>query len=121
MSSVFEILIGALYLVGAAFNSVYTLRHGEEFYTGFVEGAWLRPARRLTESIVVPSATPFTVVLIMFQLVVGVSILTRDGAVVPALVAGGIFAAVVAAFSSPWGTVGNLGLAAVQLLLAGAR
>ena len=47
---------------GAAFNSAYTLRHGEEFYTGFVEGAWFRPARRSTESIVVPNATPFTVV-----------------------------------------------------------
>ena len=118
MSAVFEILIGVLYVVGALFNSLYTLRHGEEFYTSFVEGAWLRPARRLTESIVVPNATLFTVVLIMFQLVVGVSILTRGWATVPALVAGGIFAAAVAAFSSPWGTAGNVSLAAVQLLLA---
>lgn len=84
MSSVLEILIAVLYLVGAVFNTVYTLRHGEEFYTDFVEKAWLRPARSLVES-------------------------------------GGMFAAVVALVSSPWGTVGNLALAAVQLLLAGLR
>jgi len=41
--------------------------------------------------------------------------------VTPALVAGGIFAAVAALFSSPGGAVGNLALAAVQLVLAAVR
>lgn len=119
--SLLEILVGALYLVGAGFNTVYTLRHSEEFYTGFVEGAWLRPARRLTESVIVPNGVPFTVLLIAFQVAVGLSILTRGGAVTAALVVGGLFAAVVALFSSPGGAVGNLALAATQLALAAAR
>ncbi|MDH3293029.1 MAG: hypothetical protein OER95_01755 [Acidimicrobiia bacterium] len=121
MRSVLEILIGALYLVGAGFNVAYTLRHGDEFYLGFVNGAWLGPARRFTESMVVPNSRPFTVLLILFQLGVGFSILTRGGAVIPALVVGGVFAAVVALFSSPGGTIGNLALAIAQLVLAAAR
>ena len=121
MRTVLEILIGVLYLVGAGFNLVYTLRNGKEFYGGFVEGAWLPPARRFTESVVVPYSVPFTVVLVLFQVGVGLSILTRGGAVTPALVVGGVFAAVVALFSSPGGTLGNLVLAAIQLALAAAR
>jgi hypothetical protein len=117
LSSVFEILVGALYTLGTGFNSVYTLRHAEEFYTDFVEGAWFGPPRRLTRSVVVPNGVPFTLALIVFQMIVAVSILARGGAVTPALVAGGVFAAVVALFSSPGGAVGNLGLAALQLAL----
>lgn len=121
MASVLEILVGVLYLMGAGFNALYTLRHSEQFYTDFVEEAWLRPARRWTERVIVPNGVPFTVLLILFQVVVGVSILTRGAAVTPALVVGGVFAALVAVFSSPGGAAGNLVLAAVQLVLAAIR
>ncbi|MDH3296283.1 MAG: hypothetical protein OER95_18340 [Acidimicrobiia bacterium] len=91
------------------------------WYTDFVEGAWFGPARRLTRSVVVPNGVLFTLTLIVFQVIVAVSILARGAAVAPALVAGGVFAAVVALFSSSGGAVGNLGLAALQRVLAAIR
>lgn len=121
MRPVLEILVGALYLVGAGFNTIYTLRNGETFYTDFVSKSWLRPARRFTESVVVPNSVRFTILLITFQAVLGLAILTRSDAVTPALFVGGAFAAFIALFSSPRGVIGNLTLAAVQLALAAAR
>ena len=83
MRFVLEILVGALWLVGASFNAGFTLRHAEEFYTDFVEGAWVRPARRLTEWLVVPNAAPFTILLIGFQVAVGAAIQRRRPSIRP--------------------------------------
>ena len=121
MRSVVEIMVGVLYLVGAGFNLVYTLRHAESFYTDFVKGAWLPPARRFVASLVVPNGVVFTLAVVAFQVAVGVAILSRGSAATSALVVGAVFAVVVSLFSSPGGTVGNLALAAIQLVLAGAR
>jgi hypothetical protein len=35
--NIVEIGFGLLYLVGAIFNVLYTLRHGDEFYGSFAE------------------------------------------------------------------------------------
>ena len=79
------------------------------------------PARSLIRDVVIPNARVFTVALIVFQLAIGVLILTRGDLVTPALVAGGTFAGLAALASSPGGTAGNMILAALQFALAAAR
>lgn len=103
------------------FNTVYTLRHGTEFYGGFAESAWLSPARRLIANVVIPNSTLFTVLLILFQAAAAIAILTRGDLVTVALLAGGAFSLIVALFSSPAGTAANLALAVIQFALALSR
>ena len=92
-----------------------------EFFGEFATKAWLAPARWFTSRLIVPNSMPFTVVLIVFQAAVAISILSRSGAAGLALVIGAAFAAAVALVSSPGGAVGNCALAAIQLTLAVAR
>jgi hypothetical protein len=110
-----------MYAVGAAFNTLYTLRHSGEFFSDFAEKAWLAPARSVISWLIVPDSVNVTVLLIAFQATVAAAILSRGDAVGPALVVGGCFATAVALFSSPGGTVGNVVLAVVQFILAAAR
>lgn len=119
--TVAEIAMGVLFAAGAIFNAAYTLGHGDKFYGSFADGAWLGLARRFIRSVVIPSATAFTVCLIAFEAVVAVAIFTRGDLVRPALVAGALFATVAALASSPGGAAGNLILAALQAGLALAR
>lgn len=119
--AVMEIAIGLLYGAGAVFNTVYTLSHRDEFYGSFSDGAWLSPARWLIDNVVLPNATLFTVLLIVFQAAVAIAILSRGDLVVAALLAGATFSILAALASSPGGTVGTLVLAAIQLFLAFSR
>ena len=113
-----EIGLGVLFGIGAVFNTTYTRTHAEEFYGSFAEGAWLVPARRVIEKVVIPNATVVTVLLVLFGATVAIMILLRGDLVRPALLAGGGFALVAAAASSPGGTVANLALAAIEFTLA---
>lgn len=113
--------MGVIFAVGAVFNTVYTLRHSGEFFAEFAEKAWLTPARSITSRLIVPNSVAFTVLLIVFQVTVAASIVSRGDAVGPALVVGGGFAATVALFSSPGGALGNVAAAAVQFTLAATR
>lgn len=121
LRSVAEVGFGVLFLVGAAFNTVYTSRHGEEFYGSFARGAWLAPARSLIDRWVLSNATVITVMIVIFQVAVGGLILSRGELARPALFAGAGFALMGAMVSSPGGTLGNLALAAGQLVLAVTR
>lgn len=114
--SIVEVAVGVVFVAGAAFNAVYTLRHAESFFSTWADGAWFGPASAVTREVVAPHARGFTMLLIAFQVVVAASLLARGPSVEPALLAGGTFALVVAFFSSPGGTVGNLGLSGVQYL-----
>lgn len=120
-SSVAEVGFGVLFLVGAGFNTIYTSRHGDEFYGSFAASAWLRPARNLIERFVIPNAFAVTAVIVMYQLAVALMILLRGELVQPGLWAGAGFALMGAAVSSPGGAVANLALAAGQLVLAFTR
>ena len=119
IQTVAEMVIGAIYAIGATFNIAYTLRHSREFFGEFAERAWFAPTARVTARLIVPNSVAFTIVLIVFQVAVATAILTQGNAVATALVVGGCFAASVAMLSSPGGTVGNLLLAAIQFALAG--
>ena len=121
MRTAAEVAVGVLYAIGAVFNTGYTLRHGEEFFGQWVDRAWLAPAGTFTARVVVPRSVMFTVGLVVFQVAVAVTILSRGEAVTLALLAGGCFSAVVAFFASPGGAVANAALAALQFSLAAAR
>jgi hypothetical protein len=115
---IFEILLGVLYLSGAVFNTVYTLRHTRRFYGAFLAGAWFEPARWFLRSLILPNAKALTVALILFEVTLAAVILSRGDLVGPALLAGAVFCVIAAVVSSPGGTVGNLALAAIQTALA---
>ena len=117
LRTIAEIGIGVLFGVGAVFHAAYTLRHTDEFYGSFADGAWLSPARWVMSHLVLPNATAVTALLILFQGTVAVLILTR-GEFAAALWAGAAFAGLAALASSPGGTAGNLALAVTQVILA---
>ena len=116
-----EIGIGLLFLVGAIFNTLYTRTHGEEFYGSFAEGAWFPPSRAFVKRVVIPHARPLTYLLIAFQLLVALAILSRGPFLVYGLYAGAAFALGAALVSSVGGAIANLALAVVQFLLASTR
>lgn len=112
---------GVLYLIGAVFNLLYTLRHGDEFYGGFADKAILSPAKILIRKVVIPRARLFTISLIVFQLIVAFCILSRGPLVKPGLIAGAIFSFGVVFVSNAFGAIANLVMAIVQLYLALSR
>jgi hypothetical protein len=57
--NIIEIGFGVLYLVGVIFNSLYTLRHGDEFYGSFADKALLIPLRQIVRKMVIPRTKPF--------------------------------------------------------------
>ena len=121
LRNIIEIGFGLVYLMGAIFSSVYTLRHGEEFYGSFAESAWFVPSRLLVRNVVLPNSRLFTSLLIIFQLIVALSILSRGILVQPGLIAGAVFSLAAVMVSSVPGALVNLALAIVQLFLAFTR
>ena len=75
-------------------------------------------ARSLVRKLVIPHDRLFTILLIIFQLVVAFCILSRAELVVPGLIAGAVFCFAAALVSNTGGAIANLVLAAGQLVLA---
>ncbi len=121
LRSVAEIGYGVLFAMGALFNAVYTMSHGDEFFGSFAEGAWLPPARWAIEKVVIPNAVAVAIVLVLWEATVAVMIFTRGDLVQPALYAGACFAIIGAAASNPGGTIANLVLAGGLIGLAVTR
>ena len=121
LRNIIEIGFGLLYLMGAVFSFVYTMRHGDEFYGSFAEKAMLGPSRKLIQKVVIPHARLLTGLLIAFQLLVAVSILSRGTLVKPGLVTGAIFCFAVVYVSSIPGAIANLSMAVVQAFLGFTR
>lgn len=121
LRNIIEIGFGALYLIGAIFNSLYTFRHWDEFYGSFAEKAILAPARGLVQKVVIPHAKVFTILLIIFQVMVAICILSRGVLVVPGLMAGAIFCLGVVFVSNPGGTIVSLVMAILQFYLGYSR
>lgn len=113
-----EIGFGVLYLIGAIFNSLYTLRHGDEFYGSFADKAILAPSKQLIRKLVIPRARVFTILLIVFQLTVAFCILSRGALVKPGLMAGAVFSFAVVFVSNTPGAIANLVMSVVQAYLA---
>ena len=110
-----------IFAIGAVFHTVYTLSHTDEFYGSFADGAWFGPARRFVNQVVIPNATFFTILVIVFQVTVAALIFTRGDLATVALFAGAGFALLAAMASNTGGTIGNMALAGIQWVLAVAR
>jgi hypothetical protein len=116
-----EIGFGLIYLIGAIFNSLYTLKHGDEFYGSFARGAWFPPSRRFVQTVVIPRSRVFTFLLIVFQVLVAFAVLSRGTFVVYGLIAGTVFCLGVVFVANPAGAIANLLMAALQFFLAYTR
>lgn len=119
--NILEIGLGALYVIGALFNMLYTRNHGEAFFGGFAEGAVIAPMGKLTRKLIIPHARTFTLLLVSFQALVALTIFSRGPLATYGLIAGAIFCMAAAAASNIPGAIANLLLSAAQLLLASAR
>src|SRR5271157_2552099 len=118
MEFIIEIGFGLLYLIGAIFNLLYTLHHGNEFYGSFADKAMLVPSRQFVRKVVIPRAKLFTGILVAFQFLIAISILSRGNLVEPGLIAGAVFCFGAAIVSNPAGAIANLLMALVQIFLA---
>ena len=119
--TILEIGIGLLFLIGAIFNLTYTLRNSVTFFRRFADSAWFPASAVLIRRSVVPKARLFTLLLIGFQAIVALLVLTRSPLVVVGLYAGAAFALAAALVSSRGGAVMNLLMAVVQAALAVTR
>ena len=116
-----EIVIGVLYGMGAVHQAVYVLPESREFYVSMAAQAWLRPAQVFIEELLVPNSAVVTILVVVFEATLAIAILSRGGAVRPALLAGGAFSIAGALTGSPAETVGFGLLAVIHFRLARAR
>ena len=121
IQNLLEVGIGIIYLVGAGFNFIYTMKHGEKFYAGFAEGAWFAPAKWFIQRFVLPRPGIFTVTLILFQLFVGIALVSQGPYVGLGLLAGTAFCMYAVFVSNVPGAIANLALAVLQFYLASVR
>ena len=119
--TILEIGVGLLFLVGAIFNATYTLHNSTTFFGSFADSAWSPAAAVLIRRSVMPRARLFTLLVVAFQAIVALLVLTRSPLVVVGLYAGAVFALTAAFVSSVGGAVMNLLMAAVQVVLAVTR
>jgi len=117
LRNILEIGFGFLFMIGAVFNSLYTYKNGETFYGSLAENALLPPARQLVRKVVIPRNRFFTVLMVAFQLITAVSILSRGSLTKPGLIAGSIFAFGAAWVSNPGGMISNLVMTIVLFYL----
>ncbi len=116
--NVIEIGFGLMFLMGGIADSLYTLRHGNEVFGPIAEGAMLASAKHLIQTVVIPHATLFTILLIVFKLSVAFCILSRGALVRPGLIAGAIFTFVFVPVASISWAIFHLVASAVQAYLA---
>ena len=121
LRNILEIGFGLLYLIGAVFNTIYTYRHGKEFFGSFAENAWFKPGKWFITKFVLPTPRVFTVTLILFQLLVAIAILSRGPFVAAGLLAGVVFSLYAVFVSDVRGAVVNIGLAVIQFYLVSLR
>ena len=116
-----EIGFGAVYLIGAVFHTLYTYRNGETFFGSFARGTWFSPAKWFIEKFVLPNPKPFAMMLILFQLLVAVALLSQGPYVRLGLLAGTAFCMYAVFVSNLPGAIANLVMAVLQFYLASGR
>ena len=121
LRNILEIGLGILYMIGAGFNLAYTLKNGEKFYTAFAQRTWFAPASWFIQNFVVPNPRIFTVTLILFQLFVGIALLSQGPNVSLGLLAGTAFCMYAVFVSNIPGAITNLVMAVLQFYLAISR
>lgn len=73
--------IGLAYLAAAVFNGVYTMPRVDTGLDGYADGAWFAFLGDFIRDVFVPNGTLFMVLVIAFELAVGLLILSRGRAV----------------------------------------
>ena len=116
-----EIAIGILYALGAGFQGFGTLQNSAAYFREMADNAWLPPAASFIETFLVPNSVAITVLVVCFEGLAAIAILSRRRAVLPALIAGGIFSIVGALTGDPAETIGYAALAALHFKLAAGR
>lgn len=69
--------IGLAYLAAAAFNTVYTLPRSDQL-DGYAEGAWFPFLKDFMWDVFMPNGELFMFLVIVFEMAIGVLILSRD-------------------------------------------
>lgn len=69
-------VIGLFYLAAAVFNTVYTLPRSDEL-DGYADGAWFGFLADFMRDVFMPNGELFMVLVIVFEVAVGVAILSR--------------------------------------------
>lgn len=116
--TVAEIVIGVLYALGTIYQGLFVLRSSEDFYLTMADRAWIELAKGFIQSLLVPNSLIVTILVVVFQGLLAVAILSRGPFVAPALIAGGVFSLVGAFTGSPAETIGFVGLAGMHFWLA---
>jgi hypothetical protein len=104
-----ELVIGVLYALGTIHQGLFVLRSSGDFYLTMADRAWIEPAEEYIRSFLVPNSLIITVLVVVFQGLLAIAILSRGPLVAPALVAGGIFSLVGAFTGNPLRQSGTLG------------
>lgn len=110
--------LGLTYMLGAGFIFAYARRNREKFYSGFAERTWFPPAGWFIQKFVLPNPDLFTVMLILFQLFVGIALLSQGSYVDLGLLAGTAFCMYAVFVSNVPGAIANLSLAVLQFYMA---
>jgi len=113
-----ETVIGVLYALGTTYQGLFVLRSSQDFYLTMADRAWIEPAEVFIEDFLVPNSLVVTILVVVFQGVLAVAILSRGSFVAPALMAGGVFSLVGAFTGNPAETVGYVGLAGMHFWLS---
>jgi hypothetical protein len=116
--TVAEVVIGVLYALGTIHQGLFVLRSSEDFYVTMADRAWIEPAERFIQGFLIPNSLVVTILVVVFQGLLAVAILSRGPFVAPALVAGGVFSLIGAFTGSPAETIGYVGLAGIHFWLA---
>lgn len=69
--------IGIAYLAAAVFNTLYTLPRSDQL-DGYAEGAWFSFLEDFMNDVFMPNGDLFMVLVIVFEVAVGILILSRD-------------------------------------------
>lgn len=116
--TVAEIVIGVLYALGTIHQGLFVLRSSEAFYMTMADRAWIESAEEFIQGFLVRNSLIVTILVVIFQGLLAVAILSRGPYVAPALVAGGVFTLMGAFTGSPAETIGYVGLAGIHFWLA---
>ncbi len=118
--NVWRSVIGTFYLGAAVFNLTYTLpgSDGPRFFDGYADGAWFPFLEDFMNDVFVPNAELFMVAVIVFEILVGVLILSRARLVDIGVGASVLWVLVVLPFLAWPYLLTNLVLAVVQALVA---
>lgn len=112
--------VGLFYLAAAAFNSIYTLPRSEEegFFDGYADGAWFPALKDFMNDVFSPNGALFMSLVIIFEVVVGVLILSRGLSVDLGVAASVLWVVAILPFLAWPYLLTNIALVAIQAPIA---